>query len=175
MLALQMGATFVARGFSGDKEQLVPLIAAAVAAQGRRVHRRRVACALRSTIIPGSTKSYDYAREHGTTPSIVASIAMAVRVRRSPRTARQQRRCARCRAVRPVAGCRLHRLDTTIAIRSDKVAAECAFITEPDRAQGGVVTGLLYVRPDAPTCTNALLGRRCPLTRSSDAELIPGR
>ena len=34
MLALQMGATFVARGFSGDKEQLVPLIEAAVLHKG---------------------------------------------------------------------------------------------------------------------------------------------
>ena len=40
-LALQLGATFVARGFSGDKAQLVPLIKAAVEHRGRRVHRRR--------------------------------------------------------------------------------------------------------------------------------------
>ena len=34
LLALTLGATFVARGFSGDKEQLVPLIKAAVAHRG---------------------------------------------------------------------------------------------------------------------------------------------
>src|SRR5258706_8282661 len=34
MLSLQLGASFVARSFSGDKEQLVPLIPAAVAHQG---------------------------------------------------------------------------------------------------------------------------------------------
>ena len=34
MLALNLGATFVARGFSGDKAQLVPLIKAAVAHHG---------------------------------------------------------------------------------------------------------------------------------------------
>src|SRR5476649_1217124 len=33
-LALQLGATFVARSFSGDKAQLVPLIEAAIAHQG---------------------------------------------------------------------------------------------------------------------------------------------
>jgi 2-oxoglutarate ferredoxin oxidoreductase subunit beta len=34
MLALTLGATFVARGFSGDKEQLIPLIKAAVMHRG---------------------------------------------------------------------------------------------------------------------------------------------
>jgi 2-oxoglutarate ferredoxin oxidoreductase subunit beta len=33
-LALELGATFVARGFSGDKEQLVPLIKAALSHEG---------------------------------------------------------------------------------------------------------------------------------------------
>ena len=35
-LALQLGATYVARSFSGDKEQLVPLIKAAIATAARR-------------------------------------------------------------------------------------------------------------------------------------------
>ena len=42
-LALQLGATFVARSFSGDKAQLVPLIKARDRAQGRRLHRRDLA------------------------------------------------------------------------------------------------------------------------------------
>ena len=39
-IALQLGASFVARSFSGDKTQLVPLIAAAIRPQGRVLHRR---------------------------------------------------------------------------------------------------------------------------------------
>src|ERR1041385_6449067 len=62
-IALQLGATFVARSFSGDKEQLVPLIKAAIEHQG---------AALIDVISPcvafnnhaGSTKSFDYVREH---------------------------------------------------------------------------------------------------------------
>src|SRR5438105_9588961 len=62
-MALQLGATFVARSFSGDKEQLVPLIKAAIEHQG---------AALIDVISPcvafnnhaGSTKSFDYVREH---------------------------------------------------------------------------------------------------------------
>ena len=43
LLALSLGATFVARGFSGDKAQLVPLIQAGHAPSGLRADRRPLA------------------------------------------------------------------------------------------------------------------------------------
>src|SRR5437868_1886367 len=63
MLALSLGATFVARSFSGDKAQLVPLLKAGIAHKG---------FALIDVISPcvtfndheGSTKSYVYTRKH---------------------------------------------------------------------------------------------------------------
>ena len=63
LLALSIGATFVARGFSGDKDQLVPILKAALAHKG---------LALIDVISPcvtfndhsGSTKSYLYTRKH---------------------------------------------------------------------------------------------------------------
>ncbi len=63
MLALSLGATFVARSFSGDKQQLVPILKAAL------VHR---GLALIDVISPcvtfndhsGSTKAYLYTRKH---------------------------------------------------------------------------------------------------------------
>ena len=63
LLALSIGATFVARSFSGDKEQLVPILKAAIAHRG---------LALVDVISPcvtfndhnGSTKSYLYTRKH---------------------------------------------------------------------------------------------------------------
>ena len=63
LLGLSMGATFLARSFSGDKEQLVPILKAAVAHRG---------LALVDVISPcvtfndheGSTKSYRFTREH---------------------------------------------------------------------------------------------------------------
>jgi 2-oxoglutarate ferredoxin oxidoreductase subunit beta len=62
-LALVMGATFVARGFSGDKTQLVPLIRAALAHQGAAVIDILSPC-IAFNNHTGSTKSYDYVREH---------------------------------------------------------------------------------------------------------------
>lgn len=63
LLALTLGATFVARSFSGDKRQLVPIIEAALCHRG---------FAMIDVISPcvtfndheGSTKSYAYTREH---------------------------------------------------------------------------------------------------------------
>jgi len=65
MLGLSLGATFVARGFSGDKEHLVPLLKAGLEHEG---------FALVDVISPciqfgdheGSTKSYAFTREHET-------------------------------------------------------------------------------------------------------------
>jgi 2-oxoglutarate ferredoxin oxidoreductase subunit beta len=63
LLGLSLGATFLARGFSGDKEQLVPILKAAINHRG---------FALVDVISPcvtfndheGSTKSYFYTRQH---------------------------------------------------------------------------------------------------------------
>ena len=62
-LALSLGASFVGKGFSGDKQQLVPLIKAGLSHKG---------FALLDVISPcvtfndhqGSTKSYQYTRDH---------------------------------------------------------------------------------------------------------------
>ncbi|HNH24417.1 MAG TPA: thiamine pyrophosphate-dependent enzyme, partial [Accumulibacter sp.] len=62
-LALVMGATFVARSFSGDKAQLTPLIRAALAHQGAAVIDVLSPC-ITFNNHTGSTKSYDYVREH---------------------------------------------------------------------------------------------------------------
>ncbi|MEX2179651.1 MAG: 2-oxoacid:ferredoxin oxidoreductase subunit beta [Gemmatimonadaceae bacterium] len=63
LLALTLGATFVARSFSGDKKQLVPILKAGIRHKG---------FALVDVISPcvtfndheGSTKSYAYTRQH---------------------------------------------------------------------------------------------------------------
>ena len=62
-LALLMGATFVARSFSGDKQQLTPLIKAAIAHQGAAFIDVISPCVAFNNHA-GSTKSYDYVREH---------------------------------------------------------------------------------------------------------------
>ena len=62
-IALQLGASFVARSFSGDKSQLVPLIAAAIEHQGAAFIDVISPCVAFNNHA-GSTKSFDYVREH---------------------------------------------------------------------------------------------------------------
>ncbi len=62
-LALLMGATFVARSFSGDKQQLTPLIKAGLAHPGAAFIDVISPCVAFNNHA-GSTKSYDYVREH---------------------------------------------------------------------------------------------------------------
>jgi 2-oxoglutarate/2-oxoacid ferredoxin oxidoreductase subunit beta len=63
LLALTLGATFVARSFSGDKAQLVPLIQAALAHKGFALIDVLSPCVTFNDH-EGSTKSYAYTREH---------------------------------------------------------------------------------------------------------------
>src|SRR6202167_375339 len=62
-LALQLGASFVARSFSGDKAQLVPLIKAALSHRGAAFIDCLSPCVQFNNHV-GSTKSFDYVREH---------------------------------------------------------------------------------------------------------------
>ncbi len=62
-LAILLGATFVARSFSGDKQQLVPLIKAAISHQGSAVLDVISPCVTFNNH-PGSTKSFEFVRDH---------------------------------------------------------------------------------------------------------------
>ena len=62
-LALSLGATFVARSFSGDRDQLVPIFKAALAHNGFALVDVISPCVTFNDHV-GSTKSYLYTREH---------------------------------------------------------------------------------------------------------------
>jgi 2-oxoglutarate ferredoxin oxidoreductase subunit beta len=69
-LALELGASFVARSFSGDKTQLIPLIKAAMSHQGFAFIDVISPCVTFNNNT-GSTKAYDYVRDHVETLSAV--------------------------------------------------------------------------------------------------------
>ena len=75
-LALELGATFVARSFSGDKQQLVPLLKAAMSHKGFALIDIVSPCVTFNNH-PGSTKSYDYTREHVEAGAVVDFVPMA--------------------------------------------------------------------------------------------------
>jgi 2-oxoglutarate ferredoxin oxidoreductase subunit beta len=164
-MALQLGAGYVARSFSGDKEQLVPLIKGALSHRG---------AALLDVISPcvafnnhaGSTKSYDYVRAHNEAvnrldfmPDRNAITAMyspgeVIEVTQHDGSVLRLRKLAE--GYDP----------------SDRVAAMTHIATH--EARGEILTGLLYVHADAGDLHGHLNTVAVPLNRLGERELCPG-
>src|SRR2546421_3148450 len=164
LLALALGATFVARGFSGDKTQLVPLIKAAVAHRGAAFIDIISPCVAFNNH-PGSTKSYDYVREHND-----AVNRLDFWPSREPITAEYPPGETREVELFDGGRIRLHKIAGDYD-PSNKVGAMTYL--ESHRERGEVVTGLLYVRPDASDMHDALDTVAVPLNSLSDADLVP--
>jgi 2-oxoglutarate ferredoxin oxidoreductase subunit beta len=165
MLALQMGATFVARGFSGDKAQLVPLIEAAV------LHRGAAFVDVVSPCIafnnhPGSTKSYDYVREHNEAVNF-----LDVMVPREPIEAAVEPGATRDIVLHDGGTVRLRSVHAGFD-PTDKIAA--VNYLQERRAAGEIVTGLLYAHPDSRDLHDAQETVAAPLNSLSSADLVPG-
>jgi len=164
-MALQIGASFVARSFSGDKRQLVPLIQAAL------LHRGFAFIDVISPCVAfnnhnGSTKSYDYVR--GNSGSVVDAdlVPPGAEI-----TADYEPGTAQNVAMPDGSTLRLRKLDEDYDPR-DRVQA----LTRVQRAAeaGEVVTGLLYVDPDASDCHEILGTPAMPLNALDESVLCPG-
>ncbi|MBW8270164.1 2-oxoacid:ferredoxin oxidoreductase subunit beta [Caldovatus aquaticus] len=164
-LAMQLGATFVARGFSGDKAQLVPLIKAALLHRGAAFIDCISPCVAFNNH-EGSTKSYDFVREHNE-----AVNRLDVILGRQPITAEYEPGSVIEVTQHDGSVLRLRKIAPDYD-PTDRVAA-MNYLQER-KAAGEIVTGLLYVDPD-PTDLHAKLGTvEVPLNRLGDAELCPG-
>ncbi|MDP3748063.1 MAG: 2-oxoacid:ferredoxin oxidoreductase subunit beta [Phenylobacterium sp.] len=164
MLALQMGATFVARSFSGDKAQLVPLIKAALAHKGAAFIDCISPCVQFNNHV-GSTKSYDYVREHNEAVNRLDVVVPRdeIQVDYAPGT------------TVPVTQhdgsiLQLHKLAQHYD-PSDRVGA-LAYL-QARQALGEIVTGLLFIDPEARDLHENLDTVDVPLNSLNEAELVP--
>ena len=164
-IALQLGATFVGRSFSGDKDQLVPLIKAALAHPGAAFLDVVSPCVAFNNH-PGSTKSYDYVREHNEAVNRIDFMP-----RRSEITAQYA----------PGEVTEIEQHDGSV-MRLRKIAADydatdrlaaMSFI-QTHQARGEVVTGLLYVDNDAADMHAHLGTPKQPFNAMGAAQLCPG-
>jgi 2-oxoglutarate ferredoxin oxidoreductase subunit beta len=164
-MALQLGATFVGRSFSGDKAQLVPLVKAAIAHKGPAFIDCVSPCVQFNNHV-GSTKSYDYVREHNEAVNrmdliparapIVADYAPGSTI-----------------AVTQHDGSVLQLFKLQDAYDPSDRGAALSFVNER-QARGEIVTGLLYVDPDSSDLHDALGTVDVPLNTLGDADLVPG-
>jgi len=164
-LALQLGATYVARSFSGDKEQLVPLIKGALAHQG---------AALLDVISPcvafnnhaGSTKSYDYVREHND-----AVNRLDFMPQRAPISADYRPGSVIEITQHDGSRLRLRKLHDGYD-PGDRLAAMNHI--QAHQARGEIVTGLLFIDPQAEDLHASLNTVDAPLNKLGTADLCPG-
>lgn len=81
-LAIELGATFVGQSFSGDKDQLIPLMKAAMSHKGFAFLNVISPCVTFNNNA-GSTKSYDYVREHVEVTGTMDFVPMMTEIKAS--------------------------------------------------------------------------------------------
>jgi 2-oxoglutarate ferredoxin oxidoreductase subunit beta len=164
-LALQLGAGFVGRAFSGDKAQLIPLIKAAILHKGAAFIDVISPCVQFNNHV-GSTKSFDYVREHN-----AAVNRMDVILDRDEITVDYAPGTVELVTQQDGSVLKLSKLPTDYD-PTDRIAAMNQL--QVHHAKGEIVTGLLFVDPDAKDLHDHLGTIRTPLNRLGDAELTPG-
>jgi 2-oxoglutarate ferredoxin oxidoreductase subunit beta len=164
-LAMQLGASFVARSFSGDKQQLVPLIKAAIAHQGAAFLDVISPCVAFNNHA-GSTKSYEYVREHNDAVNQLDFIAprAEIAVDYAPGELVEVEQ-------HDGSVLRLRKLDAGHD-PTDRVAA--MNYVHAHQAKGEVVTGLLYVDPDPHDLHQHLNTVAVPFNALTAKDLSPG-
>jgi len=164
-IALQLGATFVGRSFSGDKKQLTPLIKAAIEHEGAAFIDVISPCVAFNNHA-GSTKSFDYVREHNEAVNRLDFITgrAPIKVDYAPGSVET-----------------IEQHDgSTITLRKladdydvhDRLAA-MSFLQQ-HAAKGQIVTGLLYVAAEGEDLHAHLNTVEAPLNGLGEKELCPG-
>jgi 2-oxoglutarate ferredoxin oxidoreductase subunit beta len=164
-MAMLLGATYVGRGFSGDKQQLVPLIKGALSHDGIAFLDVISPCVAFNNH-PGSTKSFDYVRAHND-----AVNALDIMIPREEITADYASGSATDVTQHDGSIIRLRKLDESYD-PSDRLGA-MAHLQER-RAAGEIVTGLLYIQNEARDLNDRLNTVDIPLNALGDTELCPG-
>ncbi|WP_411288851.1 2-oxoacid:ferredoxin oxidoreductase subunit beta [Phenylobacterium sp.] len=164
-MALQLGATFVGRSFSGDKEQLVPLIKAGLNHKGAAFIDCISPC-VQFNNHQGSTKSFDYVREHNEAVNRLDMITPreTIRVDYGPGQTVQV-------AQHDGSILSLHKL---AELYNPNNRAQALGYLQARQARGQIVTGLLYMDPDSGDLHEALETVDTPLNQLAEAELVPG-
>jgi len=163
--SISMGASFVARTFSGDREQLVPLLKAGIAHPG---------CAVLDIISPcvtfndheGSTKSYAYIRKHSHIATQVDLVLPAEAITTEYKEGE-------------TVTVKLHGGSTIVLKKVDAEydptsRSKALAYLEKHRGMGQVITGLLFINEDLPDLHGISNTAKTPLKDFKYRDLNPG-
>jgi 2-oxoglutarate ferredoxin oxidoreductase subunit beta len=163
--ALQMGATFVARSFSGDKEQLVPLIKAAMSHRGFALIDVISPCVTFNNTA-ASTKSYEFVRDHAEATGTVDFVPMRQEITTSSRPGAAHEVTMHDGSV-----LRLYE-DADTLNPFDRRSAMMALMDH--QADGTILTGLIYLDKNSRDLHDVLETSQRPLNQLEEGELCPG-
>jgi len=163
-LALLQGASFVGRSFSGDKEQLEPLIRAAMAHNGFAFIDVVSPCVTFNNH-PGSRKSYAETRENlDPMPLDFVPMREEIRTQYDPGTSQ---------GVTLHDGSVIHLHKASSDYRTDDRTAALMSV-QAARDEGRLLTGLLFLDPNSQNLDQNLNLANRPLNQLGKDELCPG-
>jgi 2-oxoglutarate ferredoxin oxidoreductase subunit beta len=166
-LAIELGCDFVARSFSGDTKQLVPILQAAMKHKGTAVIDVISPCVTFNNH-DGSTKSYDYVKDHRFNLQDVGIIEPAQEIKVDYPEGESQN-------VELPDG-------STLMLRKLKSETHNALdrnaslnILREHRSKGEILTGLFYINPETKSLTDSLEIVDKPLAKMTLEETRPSK
>jgi len=165
-LAIELGATFVARSFSGDKKQLLAILKAALSHRGTAMIDVISPCVTFNDH-EGSTKSYAYVKDHDEPLGEISFVPFFddITVEYDPGTTTEVRMHDGSRLILKKLG---DDYDPTDRMRARHVLHETA-------RRGEFATGVLYVEPDKDDFLTQLNLVDAPLAELPESRTRPGR
>ena len=165
-LAIDLGATFVGRSFSGDKKQLHTMLKAAIAHQGT-VMLDVISPCVTFNDHEGSTKSYKYMKDHEEPLQDLNFVPhfQEIDVDYDPGTTVEV-------TMHDGSRLRLRKLEPEYD-PTNRIAAVQRLMEAHEKQE--VLTGVLYVNPQAPTFIDLLNLTEHPLATLPESVLRPSR
>jgi 2-oxoglutarate ferredoxin oxidoreductase subunit beta len=164
-IAIQLGASFVARSFSGDKQQLVPLIKAAISHNGLAFLDVISPCVTFNNTAT-STKSYQYVREHSEATGTFDFIPLQREILTRYEEGTQQ-------TITMHDGSTLHleKLDKSFDVTDRRRSVDKL---EEAKENHRLLTGVIYVNPESQDTHDIIQTTRRPLNSLTEQDLCPG-
>ncbi len=164
-LAIELGASYVARGFSGDKQQLVPLLKGAFSHNGLAFIDVISPCVTFNNTST-STKSYEYVREHIEATNTFDFVPLQQEILAHYPEGSSQEVIMHDGSI-----LHLHKSDSSKNVTDRLVALNNL---ETEKMKGKLLTGLLYVNQDILETHDIINSTLRPLNSLTERDLCPG-
>ena len=164
-LAIELGAGFVAQSFSGDKTQLIPLIKAAIKHPGFAFINVISPCVTFNNNV-GSTKSYDYVREHLDATSTIDFVPEMKEI-----TTNYEEGSSKNVKMHDGSFLQLNKLAKDWDPMNRQSVANAMMIA---KSKGEILTGLLYMSPNTVDLHTTIQTNDRALNSLTKKDLCPG-